>query len=63
MQINAENYKYLQLKNMFSNIDFSDVNIIIRVIADVLIDGDSKLNKSYVSELENTLKRLQKLAD
>lgn len=63
MQINAENYKYLQLKNMFSNIDFSDVNTIIRVIADVLIDGDSKLNKSYVSELENTLKRLQKLAD
>jgi len=63
MQINAENYKYLQLKNMFSNIDFSDVNTIIRVIADVLIDGDSKLNKSYISELENTLKRLQKLAD
>lgn len=63
MQINAENYKYLQLKNMFSNIDISDVNTIIRVIADVLIDGDSKLNKSYISELENTLKRLQKLAD
>jgi hypothetical protein len=63
MQINAENYKYLQLKNMFSNIDFSDVNTIIRVLADVLIDGDSKLNKSYISELENTLKRLQKLAD
>ncbi len=63
MQINAENYKYLQLKNMFSNIDFSDVNTIIRVLADVLIDGDSKINKSYISELENTLKRLQKLAD
>lgn len=48
---------------MFSNVNIDDVNTIIRVLADVLIDGDSKLNKSYVSELENTLKRLQKLAD